>query len=211
MRKRSIAIIALALTVGCLYGCGKGKADPTEPSPLETIAPETTSETISDKLDPVEDYTIPTIGTKEVEKEVETVNEAGETVTETVTETVGIVETLAPKVEVETISDEEAKEVENLRPDVIVDSNQEVAIEAAKVEVDEELNEEQQIAMDSLISYWQSEPTLGEDYLDHILSDGSLSTLSEDSKQKIKDTLMKYYPHTDTVPYEEVNNDLYNW
>ena len=123
------------------------------------------------------------------------------------TEKVGIVETLAPEVNVETSSSEEATEVENLRPDVVVDSNQQVGVEAAKIEVDEELDEEQMVAMDSIISYWQSEPRLGEDYLDYILANGSLSTLGDASKQKIKDTLMKYYPHTDTVPYEQLRNE----
>lgn len=202
MRKRHLIILA-ALTLVCLSGCHKDKPVESQ-APLETIAPETTSETISDKLDEPVVTEIQTIGTKDIEVEVESTNEAGETVTETVTEKVGIVETLAPEVDVETSSSEEATEVENLRPDVIVDSDQQVGVEAAKIEVDEELDEEQMVAMDSIISYWQSEPRLGEDYLDYILENGSLSTLGDASKQKIKDTLMKYYPHTDTVPYEQL-------
>lgn len=202
MRKRHLIILA-ALTLVCLSGCHKDKPVESQ-APLETIAPETTSETISDKLDEPVVTEIPTIGTKDINVEVESTNEAGETVTETVTEKVGIVETLAPEVNVETSSSEEATEVENLRPDVIVDSNQQVGVEAAKIEVDEELDEEQMVAMDSIIGYWQSEPRLGEDYLDYILENGSLSTLGDASKQKIKDTLMKYYPHTDTVPYEQL-------
>lgn len=205
MKKRHL-ILLTALTLVCLSGCHKDKPVESQ-APLETIAPETTSETISDKLDEPVVTEIPTIGTKDIEVEVESTNEAGETVTETVTEKVGIVETLAPEVDVETSSSEEATEVENLRPDVIVDSNQQVGVEAAKIEVDEELDEEQMVAMDSIISYWQSEPRLGEDYLDYILANGSLSTLGDASKQKIKDTLMKYYPHTDTVPYEQLRNE----
>lgn len=205
MRKRHLIILA-ALTLVCLSGCHKDKPVESQ-APLETIAPETTSETISDKLDEPVVTEIPTIGTKNIDVEVDSTNEAGETVTETVTEKVGIVETLAPEVDVETSSSEEATEVENLRPDVIVDSDQQVGVEAAKIEVDEELDEEQMVAMDSIISYWQSEPRLGEDYLDYILENGSLSTLGEASKQKIKDTLMKYYPHTDTVPYEQLRNE----
>lgn len=205
MRKRHLIILA-ALTLACLSGCHKDKPVETQ-APLETIAPETTSETISDKLDEPVVTEIPTIGTKDIDVEIESTNEAGETVTETVTEKVGIVETLAPEVDVETSSSEEVAEAENLRPDVIVDSNQQVGVEAAKIEVDEELDEEQMVAMDSIISYWQSEPRLGEDYLDYILANGSLSTLGDASKQKIKDTLMKYYPHTDTVPYEQLRNE----
>lgn len=205
MRKRHLIILA-ALVLTCLSGCHKDKPVESQ-APLETIAPETTSETISDKLDEPVVTEIPTIGTKDINVEVESTNEAGETVTETVTEEVGIVETLAPEVNVETSSSEEATEVENLRPDVVVDSNQQVGVEAAKIEVDEELDEEQMVAMDSIISYWQSEPRLGEDYLDYILANGSLSTLGDASKQKIKDTLMKYYPHTDTVPYEQLRNE----
>ena len=205
MKKRHLIILA-ALTLACLSGCHKDKPVESQ-APLETIAPETTSETISDKLDEPVVTEIPTIGTKDIDVEIESTNEAGETVTETVTEKVGIVETLAPEVNVETSSSEEATEVENLRPDVVVDSNQQVGVEAAKIEVDEELDEEQMVAMDSIISYWQSEPRLGEDYLDYILENGSLSTLGAASKQKIKDTLMKYYPHTDTVPYEQLRNE----
>lgn len=205
MRKRHL-IILVALTLACLSGCHKDKPVESQ-APLETIAPETTSETISDKLDEPVVTEIPTIGTKDIDVEIESTNEAGETVTETVTEEVGIVETLAPEVDVETYSSEEAAEVENLRPDVVVDSNQQVGVEAAKIEVDDDLDEEQMVAMDSIISYWQSEPRLGEDYLDYILANGSLSTLGEASKQKIKDTLMKYYPHTDTVPYEQLRNE----
>ena len=49
MRKKQLFIItALALT--CLSGCHKDKPVESQ-APLETIAPETTSETISDKLD----------------------------------------------------------------------------------------------------------------------------------------------------------------
>lgn len=205
MKKRHL-ILLTALTLVCLSGCHKDKPVESQ-APLETIAPETTSETISDKLDEPVVTEIPTIGTKDIDVEIESTNEAGETVTETVTEKVGIVETLAPEVDVETSSSEEATEVENLRPDVIVDSNQQVGVEAAKIEVDEELDEEQMVAMDSIISYWQSEPRLGEDYLDYILANGSLSTLGDVSKQKIKDTLMKYYPHTDTVPYEQLRTE----
>lgn len=206
MKKRHLIITIAALSLLCLSGCHKDKPVESQ-APLETIAPETTSETLSDKLDEPVVTEIPTIGTKDIDVEIESTNEAGETVTETVTEKVGIVETLAPEVDVETSSSEEAAEVENLRPDVVVDSNQQVGVEAAKIEVDEELDEEQMVAMDSIISYWQSEPRLGEDYLDYILANGSLSILGDASKQKIKDTLMKYYPHTDTVPYEQLRNE----
>ena len=212
MRKKHLAMVLTVIGVLSLPGCGKDKVDPTEPSPLETIAPETKSDLISDKLDePSTEYQVPTIGTKYIQVDIEETNENGDVTVETVTENVGIVETLAPEVKVETQSADESQEVENLRPDVIVDKDQNISIESAKVEVDEDLTEEQQIAMDSIISYWQSESTLGEDYLDSVLSSGSLSSLSDESKQKIKDTLMKYYPHTNTVPYEQVTSDLYNW
>lgn len=49
MKKRHLILLtALALT--CLSGCHKDKPVESQ-APLETIAPETTSETISDKLD----------------------------------------------------------------------------------------------------------------------------------------------------------------
>lgn len=49
MRKKQLFIIT-ALILTCLSGCHKDKPVETQ-APLETIAPETTSETISDKLD----------------------------------------------------------------------------------------------------------------------------------------------------------------
>lgn len=50
MRRNHIILILAALTLVCLSGCHKDKPVETQ-APLETIAPETTSETISDKLD----------------------------------------------------------------------------------------------------------------------------------------------------------------
>lgn len=50
MRRKQIVLILAALVLACLSGCHKDK--PIESQvPLETIQPETTSETISDKLD----------------------------------------------------------------------------------------------------------------------------------------------------------------
>lgn len=209
--KKNILILALAISTMSLAACGKkDEVVETQPS-LEVIAPtETEPETQVDKLEETKTLVIPTIGTKEVEKEVEVTDEAGETTVETVTETVGVVETLAPEVEVSTESPEESKVVEDLRPDVIVDDSNNVGIEAGHIEVSEELSEDQLISMDSIIEYWQMEPRLGEDYLDYVLSNSGLSSLSDESKAHIKETLMKYYPHTDTVPYEQIQNELYN-
>lgn len=50
MKKRHLVITIAALSILCLSGCHKDKPVETQ-VPLETIAPETTSETISDKLD----------------------------------------------------------------------------------------------------------------------------------------------------------------
>ena len=210
--KKNILILALTISAISLAACGKkDNVVETQPS-LEVIAPTETEpqETLSDKLEETKTLVIPTIGTKEVEKEVEVTDEAGETTVETVTETVGVVETLAPEVEVSTESPEESQVVEDLRPDVIVDDSNNVGIEAGHIEVSEELSEDQLISMDSIIEYWQTEPRLGEDYLDYVLSNSGLSSLSDESKAHIKETLMKYYPHTDTVPYEQIQNELYN-
>lgn len=209
--RKNILILALAISTMSLAACGK-EDDVVETQPsLEVIAPtETEPETQVDKLEETKTLVIPTIGTKEIEKEVEVTDEAGETTVETVTETVGVVETLAPEVEVSTESPEESQVVEDLRPDVIVDDSNNVGIEAGHIEVSEELSEDQLISMDSIIEYWQMEPRLGEDYLDYVLSNSGLSSLSDESKAHIKETLMKYYPHTDTVPYEQIQNELYN-
>lgn len=50
MRKKQLFITLTALSLLCLSGCHKDKPVETQ-APLETIAPETQSETISDKLD----------------------------------------------------------------------------------------------------------------------------------------------------------------
>ena len=49
MKKRHLIITIAALSILCLSGCHKDKPVESQ-APLETIAPETTSETISDKL-----------------------------------------------------------------------------------------------------------------------------------------------------------------
>lgn len=50
MRKKQLLFTLAALTILSLSGCHKDKPV-TKTEPLETIAPETQSETISDKLD----------------------------------------------------------------------------------------------------------------------------------------------------------------
>lgn len=50
MGKKSLIFTIAALSLICLSGCHKDKPV-TKTEPLETIAPETQSETISDKLD----------------------------------------------------------------------------------------------------------------------------------------------------------------
>ena len=151
MRKLTLSILFVVILASLTACGGKDKPDETKPT-LEVIEPtETTeAETLSDKLDETKTLVIPTIGTKEVEKEVEVTDEAGETTTETVKETVGIVETLAPEPEVSTSSADESNEVEALQPDVIVDSNNNVGVEAGHVDVSEELTEEQTVVMDTM-------------------------------------------------------------
>ena len=82
MRRKQLVLILSLLYLSCLSGCGKDKVDPTEPSPLETIAPETKSDLISDKLDEPDDYTIQTIGTTEA-----VINSDGDIATVGITET----------------------------------------------------------------------------------------------------------------------------
>lgn len=133
--KKNIILVPLSILMLSLTACGgKDKPDETKPT-LEAIEPTETEpqETLSDKLEETKTLVIPTIGTKEIEKEVEVTDEAGETTVETVTETVGVVETLAPEVEVSTESSEESQVVEDLRPDVIVDDSNNVGIEAGHI------------------------------------------------------------------------------
>ena len=62
MKKRNVYIILGALTLICLSGCHKDKPIETQ-APLETIAPDKPSETISDKLD----ETAPDLDIKEMQ------------------------------------------------------------------------------------------------------------------------------------------------
>lgn len=208
MKRRNLISILLALTIFSLSGCKKEEA-PVESSSLAVIEPET-SETIADKLpeSTAEAFVIEyeTIGVKEKETgaglKVEVAEGSNSTSSES--ETVGIVETLSPEPSTEaSIKDnaEESKAVENLQADVIVDENNQVGVEAAYVDVDESLTEEQMVMMDGICTAWEMDETLGEDYLDYKLENSSLNSLSEESKQKIKDHLMKYYPHSDPEPY----------
>ena len=58
MRKKQLFIILAALSISSLTGCHKDKPVETQ-APLETIAPDKPSETISDKLDdPTSSYVI---------------------------------------------------------------------------------------------------------------------------------------------------------
>ena len=208
MKKKALALLTVALVISCLYGCRKEEA-PVESSSLAVIEPET-SETIADKLpeSTAEAFVIEyeTIGVKEKETGAGLQADVTEESSSTSTKpgTVGIVETLSPEPSTEaSIKDnaEESKAVENLQADVIVDENNQVGVEAAYVDVDESLTEEQMVMMDGICTAWEMDETLGEDYLDYKLENSSLNSLSEESKQKIKDHLMKYYPHSDPEPY----------
>lgn len=213
LMKRGVLIsVLLALTIFSLSGCKKEEA-PVESSSLAVIEPET-SETIADKLpeSTAEAFVIEyeTVGVKEKETgaglQADVAEESSSASTEP--ETVGIVETLSPEPSTEaSIKDnaEESKAVENLQADVIVDENNQVGVEAAYVDVDESLTEEQMVMMDGICTAWEMDETLGEDYLDYKLENSSLNSLSAESKQKIKDHLMKYYPHSNPEPYNPEN------
>ena len=194
--KRRVLILAL-LTILSLSGCKKEEA-PIESSSLAVIEPET-SETIADKLpeSTAEAYVIEyeTVGVKEKETGAGLQADVaeGSTSTSSEPETVGIVETLSPEPSTEASIKDNAEE-----------SNQ-VGVEAAYVDVDESLTEEQMVMMDGICTAWEMDETLGEDYLDYKLENSSLNSLSEESKQKIKDHLMKYYPHSNPEPYNPEN------
>lgn len=212
MKKKALVLLTVALVISSLSGCKKEET-PVESSSLAVIEPET-SETIADKLpeSTAEAFVIEyeTVGVKEKETgaglQADVAEESSSTSSEP--ETVGIVETLSPEPSTEaSIKDnaEESKAVENLQADVIVDENNQVGVEAAYVDVDESLTEEQMVMMDGICTAWEMDETLGEDYLDYKLENSSLNSLSEESKQKIKDHLMKYYPHSDPEPYNPEN------
>ena len=83
MKKRHLAITIAALSILCLSGCHKDKPVESQ-APLETIAPETTSETISDKLDDNSDSLDIQIST---EPKAVGIDENGEEIKDTTPET----------------------------------------------------------------------------------------------------------------------------
>ena len=70
------------------------------------------------------------------------------------------------------------------------------------IDISEQLGEEGWISLDDAVCFWQLTPEAGEDYLDYRLG----GFLSEASVNKIKNQLMTAYPHTNTVPYEQLFN-----
>lgn len=178
MKKKHLLFL-VALTVACLSGCGKDKVDPTEPSPLETIAPETQSETISDKLDPVEDYTVPTIGTTEA-----VINSDGDI------GTVGITETLEDDTYI----------------GVTPSGDMMVTMNVPEVSSKHEYTEAEAVAIEGLQYYWENN-NVSEEVLRHRLSDEVFSGLSDTDKEEIITEIISENPHPNPEITEEIEPD----
>lgn len=186
MKKRHLIITIAALSILCLSGCGKDKVDPTEPSPLETIAPETKSDLISDKLDEPEDYTIQTIGTTEA-----VINSDGDI------GTVGITETLE----------------DNTFIGVTPSGDLMVTMNVPELSSNHKYTESEALAIEGLQAYWKNN-NISEEVLRHRLSDEVFSGLSETDKEEIISNIISSDPHPnpeiteETEPESTENSDL---
>lgn len=167
MRRKQLVLILSLLTISCLSGCGKDKVDPTEPSPLETIAPETKSDLISDKLDEPDDYTIQTIGTTEA-----VINSDGDIAT------VGITETLE----------------DNTFIGVTPSGDLMVTMNVPELSSKHEYTESEALAVEGLQAYWKNN-NISEEVLRQRLSDEVFSGLSETDKEEIISDIISSDPH----------------
>lgn len=186
MRRKQIVLILSLLTLSCLSGCHKDKVDPTEPSPLETIAPETKSDLISDKLDEPDDYTIQTIGTTEA-----VINSDGDIAT------VGITETLE----------------DNTFIGVTPSGDLMVTMNVPELSSNHQYTESEALAVEGLQAYWKNN-NISEEVLRHRLSDEVFSGLSETDKEEIISDIISSDPHPnpeiteETEPESTENSDL---
>lgn len=69
------------------------------------------------------------------------------------------------------------------------------------IDISEVLDEGPWTIVDNAICFWQETPQAGEDYLDYMLNRDFLSPASVN---KIKHQLMTAYPHTNTVPWQQL-------
>lgn len=64
----------------------------------------------------------------------------------------------------------------------------------------EEFDEGEWTYLDNIVCIWQDEPQTGVDYL----RDKFVGRLSEDSINRIIDKLTTTYPHTNTIPWRQI-------
>lgn len=176
MKRRTLILFLLTLTIFSLSGCKKEEA-PVESSSLAVIEPET-SETISDKLDDdeAEDYVVPTIATTEAVIDEETVQ-------------IGITETL------------EDKSYIGITPD----GNVVASMSLPELSSGHKYSEAEAVALDNLTVYW-SESNISKEDLRSRLDEEAYAGLSEQDKDEIVEHISSANPHnnpTETVPVEE--------
>ena len=177
MKRRTLILFLLVLTVFSLSGCTKEKPEePTSPT-LEVIEPET-SETIADKLDndEAEDYVVPTIGVTEAVIDEETVQ-------------IGITETL------------EDKSYIGITPD----GNVVASMSLPELSSGHQYSEAEAVGVDNLTVYW-SENNISKEDLRSRLDEEAYAGLSEQDKNEIVEQISSANPHnnpTETVPVEE--------
>lgn len=176
MKRRTLILFLLTLTVFSLSGCKKEEA-PVESSSLAVIEPET-SETISDKLDDntAEDYVVPTIGVTEAVIDEETFQ-------------IGITETL------------EDKSYIGITPD----GNVLASMSLPELSSGHKYSETEAVGVDNLAAYW-SENNISKEDLRSKLDEEAYAGLSEQDKDEIVEQISSANPHnnpTETVPAKE--------
>ena len=176
MKRRTLILFLLTLTIFSLSGCKKEEA-PIESSSLAVIEPET-SETIADKLDDdeAEDYVVPTIATTEAVIDEETVQ-------------IGITETL------------EDKSYIGITPDGDVVAS----MSLPELSSGHKYSEAEAVGVDNLAVYW-SENNISKEDLRSRLDEEAYAGLSEQDKDEIVEQISSANPHdnpTETVPAKE--------
>ena len=175
MKRRTLILFLLALTVFSLSGCKKEEA-PVESSSLAVIEPET-SETIADKLDDeAEDYVVPTIATTEAVIDEETVQ-------------IGITETL------------EDKSYIGITPD----GNVVASMSLPELSSGHKYSEAEAVALDNLTVYWSESNISKEDLRSRLDEEAYAGLSEQDKDEIVEhiSSANPHNNPTETVPVEE--------
>ena len=164
MKKHKVLAMIALLASLTVVGCSKKDDVAATSEALETIAPETTSEQIVDKLEEKPDYTVPTIGTTEAVVDAEGNKD-----------TVGITETFE----------------DDSYMAVMPDGDMMITLDIPDLASGHEYSEEEALAIESLYSRAKESGVSSQDIDDTL---NSLSGLSDSDKEQIKSDITSKYP-----------------